>query len=69
VRHRPGQDPLAARDGFMAEARARGLSFTPYPGPRVRALTHYGIGRTDIQRALTITRESLVATGLAAMTM
>ena len=69
LRHRPGQDPLAARDGFMSEARARGLSFTPYPGARVRALTHYGIERTDIERALTITREALRATGLAAATV
>ena len=67
LRPRPGQDPLAARDGFMAETTARGLTYIGYPGGRVRALTHYGIERADIDRALEISREALTAAGLSAV--
>jgi threonine aldolase len=67
LRTRPEQDPDVARAAFMAETRTRGLAYIPYPGGRVRALTHYGIERTDIERALEITRDSLVAAGLAAV--
>ena len=51
----------------MAETGSRGLAFIQYPGGRVRALTHYGIERADIERALGITREALAAAGLAAV--
>jgi threonine aldolase len=67
LRTRPGQDPLEARTAFMAETQSRGLSYIQYPGDRVRALTHYGIERADIARALDITRESLSAAGLSAI--
>jgi hypothetical protein len=33
----------------------------------VRALTHYGIGRSDVERALEITRDALAAAGLSAV--
>ncbi len=69
TRPRPGQDSLSARTAFMAETASRGLAFTQYPGDRVRALTHYGIERADIERALEITRESLAAAGLTAVTV
>ncbi len=65
VQPRPGQDPLEARAAFMAETRSRGLAYIEYPGGRVRALTHYGIERADIERALDITRAALAATGLS----
>jgi threonine aldolase len=65
LRPRPGQDPLEARDAFMAEVGARGLAYIGYPGGRVRALTHCGIERSDIERAITITREALAAAGLS----
>ncbi|MEX1295660.1 MAG: GntG family PLP-dependent aldolase [Candidatus Limnocylindrales bacterium] len=65
VRPRPGQEPLEARDAFMAETTRRGLTYIGYPGARVRALTHYGIGAADIERALSITREALTAADLA----
>jgi threonine aldolase len=67
LRPRPGQDPLEARDAFMAETAARGLSYIGYPGGRVRALTHYGIERADIERALAISHEALTAAGLSAV--
>ena len=67
LRPRPGQDPLDAREAFMAETGLRGLAYTQYPGGRVRALTHYGIERTDIERALEITRDAMAAVGLSAV--
>ena len=41
----------------MAETGSRGLAYIGYPGGRVRALTHYGIERDDIDRALESIRE------------
>ena len=67
LRPHPGQDRLAAREAFMAETRSRGLAYIQYPGARVRALTHYGVERADIDRALQITRDALVASGLSAV--
>ncbi len=67
LRPRPDQGPLDAREAFMAETDSRGLAYIGYPGGRVRALTHYGIERSDIERALEITREALAAAGLAAV--
>ena len=49
----------------MSEARSRGVAYIEYPGGRVRALTHYGIERADIERALVVTRDSLAAIGLS----
>jgi len=68
LRPRPGQDLIEARSAFMAETQSRGLAYIDYPGGRVRALTHYGIERSDIDRGLDITRDSLVACGLSAVT-
>lgn len=65
LRPRPGQDALEARAAFMAETEARGVSYIAYSHGRVRALTHYGIDRADIDRALVVTREALAAAGLA----
>ncbi len=67
LRPRPGQDPLAAREAFMAETGSRGLAYIQYPGGRVRALTHYGIEAEDIGRALDITSTALAAAGLGAV--
>jgi threonine aldolase len=69
LRPRPGQSVLDARTAFMAETQSRGLAYVGYPGDRVRALTHYGIERADIERALEITRDSLAACGLSAATV
>jgi threonine aldolase len=68
LRPRPDQEVLEARAAFMAEAQSRGLVYIGYPGGRVRALTHYGIERSDIDRALDITRDALVACGLSPVT-
>ena len=65
LRPRPGQDTLEAREAFMAEAETRGLAYIRYRDGRVRALTHYGIERRDIERAIAITRDALAAAGLS----
>lgn len=67
LRPRPGQELLVARSAFMAETQSRGLAYIEYPGGRVRALTHYGIERAHVERALDITREALSAAGLSAV--
>jgi len=66
---RPEQDPLRARSAFMAEMRQRGVEFIEYTEGHIRALTHYGIEREDIERTLGITREALIAVGLATATV
>jgi threonine aldolase len=67
VRSRPGQRPLEARAAFMSETQRRGVAFIEYTEGRVRALTHYGVDRSDIERTLLVTREALAAPGLAAV--
>jgi len=64
LRLRAGREAGTTQSAFMQEARARGLAFTPYPGGRVRALTHYGIERVDVERALAIVSEVLATMGL-----
>jgi hypothetical protein len=49
----------------MSEVAQRGVAFVEYTAGSVRALTHYGIERADIERALQATRAALVAAGLA----
>jgi threonine aldolase len=65
VQPRPDQDPLEARASFMSEVAQRGVAFVEYTAGSVRALSHYGIERADIERALQATRAALVAAGLA----
>ena len=62
---RPGQDRLEVRSRFMAEMHHRGVEYIGYSHGRVRALTHYGVERADIERALLATRASLAAVGLS----
>jgi threonine aldolase len=62
---RSDQGALAIRAGFLAECQARGLMYIAYSNGSVRALTHYGIGAADIERALVITRDALVASGIS----
>jgi threonine aldolase len=66
VRPRPDEDVLQTRAAFMAEMEQRGVSYVGYSHGHVRALTHYGIERADIERALVATRQALAAIGLAA---
>jgi len=68
VRPRPGQEQLDARGAFLAEMEQRSVAYIQYSHGRIRALTHYGIERADIERTLAATRESLAAAGLAAAT-
>lgn len=69
LRPRAGRDPLSARAAFLDEARGRGVAYIAYGPGRVRALTHYGIERADIGRALNVTRAALAAAGLAPVTV
>jgi threonine aldolase len=66
VRPGPGRGQLETRAAFIAQARARGVAYIPYPGGRIRALTHYGVERDDIARALAISRDALAAVGFSA---
>ena len=66
LRPRRGEEPSATRSAVMTELRQRGVAFIEYPVARIRALTHYGVERADIERALVITRETLRATGVGA---
>jgi len=65
LRPRPGQGQLEARTAFMSETALRGVGYIEYSDGNVRALTHFGIERSDIERTLIATRESLKAAGLA----
>jgi threonine aldolase len=64
-----GEDVSAARAAFIDEARARGVAFIAYGRGGVRALTHYGVERDDIERTLRVTQASLAAVGLAPLTV
>ncbi len=64
---RPGQDPEDARAAFLRETTQRGVAYIAYTDGAVRALTHYGIERADIDRALQVTGQALQAAGLAAV--
>jgi len=65
LRPRPGQSEREARDAFMTETAGHGVAYVRYPGGLVRAMTHYGIGRADVERTLTLTQAALEAAGLA----
>ena len=67
VRPRPGQSLLEARAAFTAELARRGVLCLEVSQGQVRALTHYGIERADIDRTLATVRQSLAAVGLASV--
>ena len=69
ARERPGQSALVARAELMTEMRRRGVECIEYTHGHIRALTHYGIDRADIERALLETRSALQAAGLAPATV
>jgi threonine aldolase len=55
------------REAFLAALAARGVLMLAYPGGQIRAVTHYGIERRDIEDTIRAVRESLAETaGLAA---
>jgi len=67
VRPRAAQSLLEARATFTAELARRGVLCLEVSQGQVRALTHYGIERADIDRTLATVRESLAAVGLASV--
>jgi threonine aldolase len=69
VMERPGQSALAARSELMAAMRQRGVECIECSNGSIRALTHYGIDRADIGRALLEIRNALRAVGLAPTTV
>jgi threonine aldolase len=64
VRPRPRQAALSARAAFMAELRARDCLCIEVDRGQVRALTHHGVEKSDIKRALETVRQALLAAGL-----
>jgi threonine aldolase len=65
VRPRAGQDRLEARAAYLSELTRRGVACIAYGDGQVRALTHFGIERSDIERAVQASAEALGAAGLA----
>jgi threonine aldolase len=57
-----GPDPRAA---FLDALAERGVLMIPYSGRRVRAVTHYGIEREDIDRTVDAVRRALRQTPVA----
>jgi threonine aldolase len=54
------------RPQFLDALQREGVQMIDYPGgDRVRAVTHYGIDESDIDRAIDATRRALAAIGLA----
>ena len=62
---RPGQDELEARAALLAELAARGVLMDPYSHGQIRAVTHYGVERPDVERTLVEVEAALGAAGLA----
>jgi threonine aldolase len=53
---RPGLTPAA----FVARVAKEGVKLGPFPGtPKVRAVTHYGIERSDIEKAIAAVRKAM----------
>jgi threonine aldolase len=69
ARERPGQPALAARSELMTAMRQHGVECIEYTNGHIRALTHYGIDRADIDRALLETQRALQAADLAPTTV
>ena len=67
VQPRPGQDAITARRAFLDELGQRGVLLVPYSHGQIRAVTHYGIQRRDVERAADAIRETLGALGLASV--
>jgi threonine aldolase len=65
LRPRRGRDPLEQRRAFLAELERRGVLCIPYSHGRIRALTHYGIEASDIDRVIVAARDALRDVGIA----
>jgi threonine aldolase len=55
--------PSETRAAFLDDLAARGVLMLPYAHGQVRAVTHYGVERPDIERTLGAVRRSLAALG------
>jgi threonine aldolase len=53
------------RARFLGALRERGVLFVEYPHDQVRAVTHYGIEETHIERVVVACRDALAACGAA----
>ena len=56
---------VETRARFMAEVESRGVRYIEYPRGMIRAIPHYGIESTDIEKAIAATRAALATIGLA----
>jgi threonine aldolase len=60
----PGMSHADARGAFLAGLEREGVSMIAYPGSGlVRALTHYGIDSSDIDRSISVAARTLSALG------
>jgi len=50
------------RRAFLGALEARGVLMTTYPHDTVRAVTHYGVDRADVEAAIVAVREALAET-------
>jgi threonine aldolase len=53
------------REAFLGALADRGVLMVPYPDRRIRAVTHYGVERADIDHVVDAARDALVAVGAA----
>ena len=57
--------PGELRARFLDALRADGVLMVEYPHDRVRAVTHHGVDRADIERVVAATRGALATIGVA----
>ena len=57
--------PKELRTRFLAALRDRGVLMVEYPQDTIRAVTHYGVDRPDVDRAVSAVRVSLADIGAA----
>jgi threonine aldolase len=57
------------RTDFLGALRARGVLMIDYPHGQVRAVTHYGITRADVDSAVAATKRALEDTATRALAM
>lgn len=57
------QRPGLSGAEFVRRMGERGVKVSPFDGQLVRMVTHYGITRSDVEKAIKVTREALVAQG------
>jgi threonine aldolase len=53
------------RARFLGALRDRGVLMVEYPQDTIRAVTHYGVDRPDVDRAVSAVRASLADIGAA----